>query len=79
MSATLAPRPAASVLAESVGAGLPRYVLPDQARRIVSSAETTAHRLVLETLWQSGGRISRSSDCAHATSTRLRVRSAWLI
>jgi integrase len=32
--------------------------LPDQARRIVDAAETTAHRLLLETLWQSGGRIT---------------------
>ncbi len=58
MSTALAPRPAASVLAESVGASLPRYVLPDQARTIINAADTTTHRLLLEVLWQSGGRLS---------------------
>ena len=32
-------------------------MLPDQARAIIN-AETTAHGLLLETLWQSGGRIT---------------------
>ncbi len=47
-----------SLVAESAGVGLPRYVLPDQARDIINAAATTAHRLLLETLWQSGGRIT---------------------
>jgi integrase/recombinase XerD len=58
MPTALATRPALSLVAESAGAGLPRYVLPDQARAIIDAAHTTAHRLLLETLWQSGGRIT---------------------
>jgi integrase len=54
----LAVRPAASLVAAAAGAGLPRYVLPEQARAIINAAETTAHHLLLETLWQSGGRIT---------------------
>jgi hypothetical protein len=33
-------------------------VSPEQARAIVNAAEMTAHRLLQETLWQSGGRIT---------------------
>ena len=58
MGTTLAVRPAVSLLAAAAGAGLPRYVLPDQVRAIINTADTTAHRLLLETLWQSGGRIT---------------------
>jgi integrase/recombinase XerD len=54
----LARRPPVSLVAEAAGAGLPRYVLPDQARAIINAATPTAHRLLLETLWQSGGRLS---------------------
>jgi integrase len=54
----LATRPALSLVAEAASAGLPRYVLPDQARAIIGAAETPAHRLLPETLWQSGGRIT---------------------
>jgi integrase len=46
------------MVAAAAGTGLPRYVLPDQARAIINAAETTAHRLLLECLWQSGGRIT---------------------
>jgi integrase len=56
-SAALATRPALSIVAEAA-AGPPRYVLPDQARAIINAAQTTQHRLLLETLWQSGGRIT---------------------
>src|SRR5918912_3075846 len=58
MTTALATRPAMSLVAQAAGAGLPRYVLPDQARAIINAATTTAHRLLLETLWQSGGRLS---------------------
>ncbi len=58
MSTALAPRPVASLLAASTGAGLPRYILSNQARCIINAAETTTHRLLLETLWQSGGRLT---------------------
>ena len=57
-SRALATRPALSIVAEAAAAGLPRYVPPDQARAIFNAAETTQHRLLLETLWQSGGRIT---------------------
>jgi integrase len=56
-STALATRPALSIVAEAA-AGLPRYVLPDQARAIINAAQTTQHRLLLEALWQSGGRIT---------------------
>jgi integrase/recombinase XerD len=58
MSTALAARPVVSLVAEAAGVGLPRYVLPDQARAIINAAATTQHRLLLETLWQSGGRIT---------------------
>jgi integrase len=58
MTTSLAVGPANSLVAAAAGAGLPRYVLPDQARAIINAAETTAHRLLLECLWQSGGRIT---------------------
>jgi integrase len=58
MTTALACRPAVSLVAESAGAGLPRYVLPDQARATINAADTTTHRLLLEVLWQSGGRLS---------------------
>jgi integrase len=57
-TASLVVRPAVSLVAAAAGAGLPRYVLPEQARAIINAAETTAHHLLLETLWQSGGRIT---------------------
>lgn len=58
MATALATRPVVSLLAEAAGIGLPRYILPEQARSIINAAETTQHRLLLETLWQSGGRIT---------------------
>lgn len=72
MGTTLAVRPAASLVGMAAGAGLPRYVLPEQARAIINAAETTAHRLLLETLWQSGGRITevlRLRPCATRVET----------
>src|SRR5437868_11243715 len=57
-STSLARRPAGAVLAATAGATLPTYVTREQARAMINAAETTAHRLLLETLWQSGGRIT---------------------
>src|ERR671927_554356 len=54
----LARRPAASLLAEAAGKHLPSYVTREQARTIINAATTHTHRLLLECLWQSGGRIS---------------------
>jgi integrase len=39
-------------------AGLPTYVAPEQARAVVDAARTTRDRLLLECLWQTGGRVS---------------------
>ena len=58
VATALAQRPAAAIIAEAAGPYLPTYVTPDQARAIINSAETTMHRLLLESLWQSGGRVT---------------------
>jgi len=58
MSRALAPRPAASLVAQAAGDRLPSYVARDQARAIINAAATTSHRLLLEALWQSGGRVT---------------------
>src|SRR5919202_6128393 len=55
---SLAPRPAASLLVAASGEHLPSYVTRDQARATINAATTQTHRLLLECLWQSGGRIS---------------------
>jgi integrase len=55
---TLATAPATALVARAQGAGLPSYVTPEQARAIVDAATTTRGRLLAETLWQSGGRVS---------------------
>jgi integrase len=57
-STALVQRPAAAIVAEAAGAHLPSYVTHDQARAIIIAAETTMHRLLPETLWQSGGRVT---------------------
>jgi integrase/recombinase XerD len=52
-------RPAAvEVAARAAGDELPVYVTADQARAVIDAAQTTRDRLLLETLWQSGGRVS---------------------
>lgn len=48
MATALATRPVVSLVAEVAGVGLPRYVLPEQARAIINAAATTQHRLLLE-------------------------------
>jgi integrase len=55
---TLARRPAGALLADGAGAKLPSYVTREQARAIINAAETTRDRLLLECLWQTGGRVS---------------------
>ncbi|SRR6266545_3930469 len=67
----LAARPAAAIVAAAAGSHLPTYVTRDQARAIINAAETSLHRLLLETLWQSGGRVTevlrlRLSDLVEA-------------
>ena len=52
------PRPAASIVARAAGERLPTYVRREQARGITNAATTHQHRVLLETLWQSGGRVS---------------------
>lgn len=55
---TPAPPPATAIVARAGGDGLPSYVTQDAARRVIDAAESTRDRLLLETLWQSGGRVS---------------------
>src|ERR671934_2138272 len=55
---SLARRPTASLLAEAAGEHLPSYVTREQARAIINAAASQIQRLLLECLWQSGGRIS---------------------
>jgi len=57
-STAIAVRPPMSIVAEAVGQALPQYVTREQARAIINAATTTTHRLLLECLWQSGGRVS---------------------
>jgi len=55
MTTVLARRPVASLVAEASGEHhLPAYVTRD----IINAASSQSHRLLLECLWQSGGRIS---------------------
>jgi hypothetical protein len=70
----LATRPVVSLVAQAAGAGLPRYVLPDQARSIINAAETTQHRLLLECLWQSarGGCLPWATSCSRTAMMSLR-------
>jgi integrase/recombinase XerD len=71
LTTALARRPVASLVAEASGEHLPAYVTRDQARAIINAATSQSHRLLLECLWQSGGRISevlrlRRCDVDHA-------------
>jgi integrase len=81
-------QPAAVVLAQAAGDRLPSYVTRDQARAIINAATTTTHRLLLETLWQSGGRVTevlrlRPCDLApgepilHLVNLKQRPRRGW--
>jgi integrase len=58
MSRALAQRPASAIVAQAAGDCLPSYVTREQARAIINATTTTVHRLLLECLWQSGGRVS---------------------
>lgn len=51
-------RPATAILADAAGPALPAYVTAEQARAIINAAVRTRDRLLIETLWQTGGRIS---------------------
>jgi integrase len=71
VATALAQRPAAAIIAAAACPHLPTYVTRDQARAIINAGETTMHRLLLETLWQSGGRVTevlrlRRSDLVEA-------------
>jgi integrase len=58
--ATRATPPASAITTASraVGDAPPAYVTREQVRAMVAACETTRDRLLLETLWQSGGRVS---------------------
>jgi len=71
VATALAQRPAAAIIAAAAGPHLPTYITRDQARAIINAGETTMHRLLLETLWQTGGRVTevlrlRLSDLVEA-------------
>ena len=51
------PPPAAAILAREAS-GVPAYVTTDQVSAMVACAPTTRDRLLLRTLWESGGRVS---------------------
>src|ERR671933_1105283 len=51
-------QPATAILAQAAGDRLPSYLTREQARAIINVAATTTHRLLLETLWQSGERVT---------------------
>jgi integrase len=55
---SIVPRPAVAIVAQAAGDRLPSYVTREQARAIINAAATTTHRLLLEALWQSGGRVT---------------------
>src|SRR5262245_3553125 len=54
----LAPRPAAALVAAAVAGGMPAYVDADEVRAILDAIRTTRYRLLVRTLWQSGGRAT---------------------
>ncbi len=58
MTTVLVRRPTASLVAEASGEHLPSYVTREQARAIINAASSQTYRLLLECLWQSGGRLS---------------------
>ena len=58
MSRALAQRPASAIVVQGDADRLPSYVAREQARAIINATTTTVHRLLLECLWQSGGRVS---------------------
>ena len=54
-----APPSTLTVAARAAGTGSPpAYVTRDDVRAMVASCETTRDRLLLQTLWESGGRVS---------------------
>src|SRR5919202_4455247 len=55
---SIVPRPAVAIVAQAAGDRLPSYVTREQARAIINAAATATHRLLLEALWQSGGRVT---------------------
>ncbi len=58
LTSALAQRPAAAIIAAAAGPHLPTYISRGQARAIINATKSTMHRLLLETLWQSGGRVT---------------------
>ena len=52
------PLPSAAVTLARASSGVPAYVTADQVAAMVACALTTRDRLLLRTLWESGGRVS---------------------
>src|SRR4051812_42863076 len=57
-STTPAPPSSTSIVARAQATGMPAYVTPEQARAVIDAATRTRDRLLVECLWQSGGRVS---------------------
>jgi integrase/recombinase XerD len=55
---TPAPAPVTALVARGTQAGAPAYVTAEQARSVIDAATRTRDRLLLECLWQTGGRVS---------------------
>lgn len=53
-----APAPATAVVGRAQAAGAPAYVTQAQAHAIRDAATRTRDRLLVQTLWESGGRVS---------------------
>ena len=50
--------PSASVTLARASSGVPTYVTTDQVSAMVACAPTTRDRLLLRTIWESGGRVA---------------------
>jgi integrase/recombinase XerD len=52
------PPPSAAIVARAQPPGMPAYVTAEQARAIIDAAARTRDRLLVQALWESGGRVS---------------------
>ena len=67
--------PSAAVTLARASSGVPAYVTADQVAAMVACALTTRDRLLLRTLWESGGRVSEVASlrpCASSSGRSIR-------
>jgi integrase len=55
---TLAVRPTSALVARATGSALPPYVTREQALAVINAAATTQHRLMVQSFWETGGRVT---------------------